>query len=95
MSKLGKEVTYSELRTAAYLQPVYSNLSNKEKQKIFAIRDKMVQEIPDNFGRYETYPYVWNVKCIWQAGAELGQAQHSWGWVRFIADRASGVAKLK
>ena len=31
------------------------------------------------------------IKKTKQAGAELGQAQHSWGWARLIEARASGV----
>ena len=48
----GKEISYSELKMAEYLQPIYSKISIDERRMIFAIRNRMVNEIPDNFGNH-------------------------------------------
>ena len=55
--KKGKEMNYSNITMAEYLLP-NNNLSNLDKQRIFAIRNKMV-EIENNFpsGNKETYCY--------------------------------------
>ena len=50
----GKEIIYSNITMADYLLP-NNNLSNLDKQRIFAIRNEMI-EIPNNFptGKKET-----------------------------------------
>ena len=44
----GKEIYYSELKMADYLQPGYENLTITEQRSIFSIRNRMI-EIPANF----------------------------------------------
>ena len=40
---------YSELQMADYLSPFANVFSNEQKREIFAIRNKMIKEIPANF----------------------------------------------
>ena len=47
----GSEIVYSEIELADYLQPIHP-MSIEQKQKLFAIRNRMVQ-IPDNFSKSE------------------------------------------
>ena len=49
----GKEIFYNKLEMAEYLLPHNKEMNIEEKQKTFAIRNKMV-EIPDNYGKQET-----------------------------------------
>ena len=53
--KKGKEIIYSNISMAEYLLP-NNHLSNLDKQRIFAIRNKMI-EIENNFpnGKKETF----------------------------------------
>ena len=44
----GTEITYSDIEMADYLKPFNSKLSIEQKQKLFAIRNRMV-EISENF----------------------------------------------
>ena len=48
----GKEIEYSTLEMADYLSPYSQKLSIVEKQKVFSIRNRMV-EIPYNYGNSE------------------------------------------
>ena len=49
----GKEIFYNKLEMAEYLLPHNKEMNIEEKQKTFAIRNKMV-DIPDNYGKQET-----------------------------------------
>ena len=46
----GKEIEYTELEMAEYLQPTNDKLSIEEKQSLFAIRNRMF-EISSNFSK--------------------------------------------
>ena len=48
----GSEIDYSELEMANYLLPLNDKLKIEEKQRLFAIRNRMI-EIPNNFGKSE------------------------------------------
>ena len=50
----GSEIDYSELEMANYLLPLNDKLKIEEKQRLFAMRNRMI-EIPNNFGKFETY----------------------------------------
>ena len=41
----GKEITYSDIDMAEYLQPINSKLNIEQKRKMFAVRNMMV-DIP-------------------------------------------------
>ena len=47
----GSEMAYSDIELADYLQPI-NPMSIEQKQRLFAIRNRMVQ-IPDNFPKSE------------------------------------------
>ena len=51
-SKKGGKIQYKTLEIAEYLEPS-NELTNKEKQKIFAIRNDMI-DIPNNYGKEKT-----------------------------------------
>ena len=53
-SKKGKNIEYKNLEMADYLQPT-CELDNKEKQKLFEIRNDMTN-IPSNFGNQNVCP---------------------------------------
>ena len=46
----GKEITYSDIDMAEYLQPINSKLNIEQKRKMFAVRNMMV-DIPSNFSK--------------------------------------------
>ena len=48
----GSEIDYSELEMANYLLPLNDKLKIEEEQRLFAIRNRMI-EIPNNFGKSE------------------------------------------
>ena len=69
----GKEIIYLNITMADYLLP-NNNLSNFDKQRIFAIRNKMI-EIPNNFpmgnketncscGEKEEMPHIYNCEQL-------------------------------
>ena len=56
--KKGKEIEYTSLDMAEYLQPFGNKLTVEEKQNLFSIRNRMVN-IPRNFPKGETeYPCI-------------------------------------
>ena len=58
----GKEIHYTELKMAEFLQPGYEDISINEQRSIFSIRNRMI-EIPANFPSK-------NIKEICQCGTE-------------------------
>ena len=69
----GREIKYSELKLAEYLQPIYAKISIDERRKIFAMRNKMIQEVEDNFGNHdkicicketESMKHIYNCKTL-------------------------------
>ena len=48
----GKEITYSDIDMAEYLQPINSKLNIEQKRKMFAVRNMMV-DIPSNFSKFK------------------------------------------
>ena len=54
----GKEIVYSDMDMAEYLQPITCTLTIEEKQNLFAVRNRMI-EIPDNFPNTEIKPTCW------------------------------------
>ena len=68
----GKEIIYQRLEMAKYLQPINRKLNIENKQKMFAVRNRMV-DIKSNFnkknekqicicGYTETMEHIWNCK---------------------------------
>ena len=49
----GKEIIYTNIEMADYLQPINSKLTIEQKQQMFAVRNRMCL-IPDNFPKSET-----------------------------------------
>ena len=51
--KKGKEIEYTTLEMAEYLQPFGNNLTVTEKRNLYSIRNRMV-DIPSNFPKEKT-----------------------------------------
>ena len=68
----GQEIAYTSLEMADYLQPFNSTLNIEEKQKLFALRNRMTK-IPSNYGKTEeecvcgskeNLPHIYSCKLL-------------------------------